>query len=138
MATRSDKQKIAHRRRKMRVRKKISGTAARPRLVVNRSLRFMRVSLVDDDRGMTLFGATTRKLPESGLDLPKKAEEFVVGDKKLPLVNKVADAFKLGLYIAQMAKENGIDSVVFDRSGYRYHGRVRAIAEGARNGGLTL
>ncbi len=138
MATRLEKRKIAHRRRKMRVRKKVSGTTVRPRLVVDRSLRYMRVSLVDDARGMTMFGASTRNLPEAGLDLPEKADEFAIGDKKLPLVNKVADAYKLGLFIAQKAKEQGIESVVFDRNGFRYHGRVRAIAEGARKGGLAL
>ncbi len=121
----------------MRVRKKVSGTSARPRLVINRSLRYMRVALVDDDRGMTLFGATTRKLPE-GLDLPEKPEEFKAGKKKLPLKAKVADAYKLGLHIAKLAKDNGIESVVFDRNGLRYHGRVRAVAEGARKGGLAL
>ncbi|GBE29114.1 50S ribosomal protein L18 [bacterium BMS3Bbin04] len=138
MANRAEKLKIAHLRRKMRVRKKISGTAERPRLVVDRSLRYMRVSLVDDDRGMTMFGASTRKLPEAGLDLPEKADKFKTGKKKLPLVKKVGEAFQLGMFIAQMAKDKGIDAVVFDRNGYRYHGRVRAIAEGARKGGLAL
>ena len=138
MATKIEKRKIAHRRRKMRVRKKISGTAERPRLVVNRSLRYMRVSLVDDVAGMTLCGASTRNLPELAVELPEDPEKFKVGGKKLPLKDKVADAFKLGVVVAQMAKDKGIDAVVFDRNGYRYHGRVRAIAEGARKGGLTL
>jgi len=138
MATKQAKLKAAQKRRKMRVRKRVSGTADRPRLSVFRSLRYMAVSLIDDDRGVTIMGATTKKMEVEGLELPKKPEEFKVGGKKLPLKGKVADSFRLGLVIATKAKEAGISQVVFDRNGQRYHGRVRAVAEGARKGGLEL
>lgn len=138
MATKLEKRKQAHKRRKMRVRKRVSGTAARPRLVVNRSLRYMHANLINDFDGLVLTGASTRKLPEDGLNLPEKPDEFKSGGKKLPLRGKVADAYRLGLYLAELAKEKGIDQVVFDRNGLRYHGRVRAVAEGARKGGLTF
>lgn len=138
MATNLEKRKQAHRRRKMRVRKRISGTAERPRLVVGRSLRFMNAALVDDVQGFTLIGATTRKMPEDKLELPEKPEEYKANGKNLPLKAKVADAYKLGLYMAELAKEKGIEHVVFDRNGLRYHGRVRAVAEGARKGGLVF
>jgi large subunit ribosomal protein L18 len=138
MATKQAKMKAAQKRRKMRVRKRVSGTAERPRLSVFRSLRYMTASLIDDDRGVTIVGATTKKMEAEGLELPEKPEKFKIGDKKLPLTGKVADAFRLGLVIATKAKEAGISQVVFDRNGQRYHGRVRAVAEGARKGGLEL
>ena len=138
MATKLDKSKQARRRRKMHVRKHVNGTAERPRLVINRSLKYMAASLVDDDRNTTLFGASTKVLKLDDYELPKDAESFAVNEKKLPLTGKVADAFRLGLAIAAKAKESGITSVVFDRNGLRYHGRVRAVAEGARKGGLVL
>jgi len=138
MATKHEKMKAAHKRRKMRVRKRVSGTAERPRMSVTRSLKYITAALIDDDKGITLMGATTKKMDREGLELPKKAEKFKVGDKKLPLKGKVADAFRLGMLIAGKAKEKGIDKIVFDRNGLRYHGRVRAIAEGARKGGLEL
>ena len=138
MATKLEKNRAARIRRKKHVRKIVNGTAERPRLVINRSLKYMGASLVDDDRGVTLFGATTKVLKLDDYNLPENAEEFGVGEKKLPLKGKVADAYRLGMAIASMAKEQGISSVVFDRNGLRYHGRVRAVAEGARKGGLVL
>src|SRR5262245_20235993 len=108
-------------RRQTRGRKKIAGTAARPRLVVSRSSRHMFVQVVDDTVGKTVASAST-------MEADLRAFE---GDK-------TAKARKVGELVAARAKEAGVDSVVFDRGGNKYHGRVAAIAEGAREGGLSL
>jgi large subunit ribosomal protein L18 len=108
-------------RRHFRVRKKVSGTAERPRLVVNRSSRHVFAQVVDDASGRTLAAASTLEAELRGFS----------GDK-------TAKARKVGTLIAQRASAAGIDAVVFDRGGYQYHGRVAAIADGAREGGLTL
>ncbi|KQX66055.1 50S ribosomal protein L18 [Angustibacter sp. Root456] len=116
------KGKVAARgRRHLRVRKKVSGTAARPRLVVTRSTRHVFVQVVDDVQGRTLASASTMEADLRALD----------GDK-------TAKAKKVGELVAARAKEAGVDAVVFDRGGNRYHGRIAAIADGAREGGLTL
>jgi large subunit ribosomal protein L18 len=108
-------------RRHFRVRKKVSGSPTRPRLVVNRSARHVFVQIVDDSAGRTLASA-------SSLEPDVRA---VAGDK-------TARARKVGALIAQRAATIGVGAVVFDRGGYQYHGRVAAIADGAREGGLTL
>jgi large subunit ribosomal protein L18 len=108
-------------RRHLRVRKKVTGSAIRPRLVVNRSARHMFAQIVDDTVGRTLAAAST-------LDADVRSAE---GDK-------TAKARKVGELLAQRAKDAGIEAVVFDRGGYRYHGRVAALADGAREGGLKL
>jgi large subunit ribosomal protein L18 len=108
-------------RRHLRVRKKVSGDAARPRLVVNRSARHMFAQIVDDGAGRTLAAAST-------LDPAIRAAE---GDK-------TAKARKVGELLARRAAAAGIEAVVFDRGGYRYHGRIAALADGAREGGLQL
>ncbi len=108
-------------RRHQRVRKKIRGTAERPRLVVTRSNKHVFVQVVNDDLGETLVWASTME-PELRADTSEKT----------------AKAHVVGTLIAQRAKEAGIDTVVFDRGGNKYHGRVAAVAEGAREGGLTL
>jgi large subunit ribosomal protein L18 len=108
-------------RRHLRVRKKVTGSAARPRLVVNRSARHMFAQIVDDSVGRTLAAAST-------LDASIRTAE---GDK-------TAKARQVGELLAQRAKDAGIEAVVFDRGGYRYHGRVAALADGAREGGLKL
>ncbi|HUX70113.1 MAG TPA: 50S ribosomal protein L18 [Cellulomonadaceae bacterium] len=112
---------IARTRRHLRLRKKVSGTPARPRLVVSRSARHMSAQVVDDTVGRTLVYAST-------LETDLRAVE---GDK-------TAKARKVGELIAERAKAAGIDAVVFDRGGNKYHGRVAAVAEGAREGGLAL
>jgi large subunit ribosomal protein L18 len=112
---------VARARRHLRVRKKVSGTTARPRLVVSRSTRHVYVQLVDDVAGRTLASASTMEADLRAFD----------GDK-------TAKAKKVGELVAQRAKEAGVDAVVFDRGGNRYHGRVAAIADGAREAGLTL
>jgi len=108
-------------RRHLRVRKKVSGSAIRPRLVVNRSARHMFAQIVDDTAGRTLAAASTLDADVRGVD----------GDK-------TAKARRVGELLAQRAKDAGIAAVVFDRGGYRYHGRVAALADGAREGGLKL
>jgi large subunit ribosomal protein L18 len=108
-------------RRHARLRKKIEGTAVRPRLVVTRSARHVFVQVVDDAQGHTLVSASTL---ESDL-------RTFEGDK-------TAKAKRVGELVAERAKQAGIDDVVFDRGGNRYAGRVAAIAEGAREGGLNL
>jgi large subunit ribosomal protein L18 len=108
-------------RRHLRVRKKVAGTASRPRLVVNRSARHMFAQIVDDTAGRTLAAAST-------MDPAIRAAE---GDK-------TAKARQVGELLAQRAAQAGIEAVVFDRGGYRYHGRVAALADGAREGGLKL
>ena len=108
-------------RRHMRVRKKITGSAARPRLAVNRSARHIFAQLVDDGTGRTLASAST-------LEADVRNAE---GDKK-------ARAHQVGQLLASRAREAGITAVVFDRSGYAYHGRVAALADGAREGGLSV
>jgi large subunit ribosomal protein L18 len=108
-------------RRHLRVRKKISGDALRPRLVVNRSARHIFVQVVDDTVGRTLVSASTLE------ETIRSAE----GDK-------TAKAKLVGTLVAERAREAGISAVVFDRGGYQYHGRVAALADSAREAGLTL
>jgi len=107
-------------RRHRRVRGKIAGTAERPRLAVFRSNRGIFAQLVDDDSGRTLAAS-------SWLDLPKSFK----GDK-------TEQAAEVGKLLAASAKQAGIETCVFDRAGYLYHGRVKALADGAREGGLTF
>ncbi len=113
----------AHRRarRHLRVRKKVHGNAARPRLVVFRSSKHIYAQVVDDDRGVTLLGASDRT---EGIQVDG--------------TGKTARSFALGRLIAAKAKGKGIATVVFDRGGYQYHGRVKAVADGARKGGLEF
>ncbi len=112
---------IQRKRRHFRLRKKISGTAARPRLVVTRSSRHMVAQIVDDTLGTTLASASTLEADVRALD----------GDK-------TAKASKVGQLVAERAKAAGIEAVVFDRGGNKYHGRVAAVADGAREAGLAL
>jgi large subunit ribosomal protein L18 len=111
----------ARKRRHLRVRKRIAGTTERPRLVVTRSSRHMVAQVVDDTRGHTLASASTMEVDLRGLD----------GDK-------TAKARRVGELLAERARAAGVEAVVFDRGGNRYHGRVAAVADGAREGGLAL
>ncbi|GAB3850911.1 50S ribosomal protein L18 [Nesterenkonia populi] len=108
-------------RRHLRLRKKVSGTAERPRLVVNRSSRHMVAQVVNDLESHTVVSATTMEADLRSFD----------GDK-------TAKAKRVGELIAERAKAAGIEAVVFDRGGNKYHGRVAAVADGAREGGLKL
>jgi large subunit ribosomal protein L18 len=108
-------------RRHRRVRKKIMGTAERPRLAVFRSNKHVYVQAIDDIAGRTLAAAST-----------------VEADQRAGATATVDAAKSVGLLVAQRAKEAGITSVVFDRGGFSYHGRVAAVADGAREGGLVF
>ncbi|QIM20077.1 50S ribosomal protein L18 [Phycicoccus sp. HDW14] len=108
-------------RRHTRVRKQVAGTAVRPRLVVSRSSRHVFVQVVDDTVGKTVASASTMEADVRSLE----------GDKR-------DKAKKVGELVAERAKAAGVEAVVFDRGGNRYHGRVAAIADGAREGGLAL
>ena len=117
----STKRRNARARRQSRLRKKVAGTAARPRMVVNRSTRNIHVQLIDDQAGHTLAAA-------SSIEADVRALE---GDKK-------AKAAKVGELVAARAKAAGVEQVVFDRGGNKYHGRVAALADAAREGGLEF
>ena len=108
-------------RRHLRVRSKVAGTTERPRLVVFRSLKHIYAQLVDDDRGMTLLGVSDA------------SEGITAGG-----AGKVARGKAVGKLLAEKAKAAGVSRVVFDRAGYLYHGRIKAVADGAREGGLEF
>jgi len=110
-------------RMKRRYRGVIRGSSQRPRLTVFRSLRFLYAQVIDDDRGVTLAAAST-------------LEKATVGD--LTSTGNVAAGKRLGAVIAERVKGQGISSVVFDRGGFKYHGVIRAIADGAREAGLKF
>jgi large subunit ribosomal protein L18 len=112
----SARQKIRY-----RIRKKVNGTAQRPRLSVFRSNTDIYAQLIDDTKGVTVAAASSRQKDISAQKAPKAAKSKMVGEA-----------------IARKASELGISEVVFDRGGYIYHGRVKAVAEGAREGGLKL
>ena|SRR5437764_13172888 len=118
---RSSPRSVARTRRHLRVRKKITGSAEQPRLAVTRSARHIFAQLVDDRAGSTLVSAST-------LDEGIRSAD----------ADKTAKARQVGGLLARRAGEAGITSVVFDRGGHAYHGRVAALAEGAREGGLAL
>lgn len=108
--------------RKVRIRKKISGTASRPRLVVYRSNLHVYAQIVDDETGQTLVASSSLVLSKAGEALKPNKDT----------------AAKVGRDVAAKAKEKAIESVVFDRNGYLYHGCVKALADGAREGGLQF
>ncbi len=117
----STRRRLSKARRHFRLRKKVSGSAARPRLVVNRSARHLHVQLIDDLAGHTLAAASTIEAEVRALD----------GDK-------TARARRVGELIADRAKAAGVTAVVFDRGGHDYHGRIAALADAARAGGLVF
>jgi len=110
-------------RRHVRVRRKVHGTASRPRLNVTRSLEHIYAQVIDDDAGHTLASASTidGALRNELANLPKQEQAKAIGKA-----------------VAERAKAKGIEQVVFDRGGYPYHGRVKAVAEGSREGGLVF
>ena len=119
----SEQHLLARKRRHRRVRKKISGTAERPRLNVFRSLRHIYAQIIDDDRGRTLVAAST--------------QDPALRDQ-LAGLDKTAQAKVVGQALAERAQAKRIQQVVFDRGGYKYHGRVKALAEAARQVGLEF
>ena len=121
---RTSKRKIRH----LRVRKKISGTPESPRLSIFRSNKFIYTQIVNDLENKTLISCSSK-------------DSEVLKDKtenKSKLSTKNFDAYKVGLVISNKCKKSGIKKVVFDRGGYKYHGRVKALAEGARENGLEV
>jgi len=106
---------------KQRIRKIVSGTSDRPRMSVFRSNKQIYVQLIDDANGQTILSASS-------------AEKELLDDK----INKIDQAKQVGKLIAKKAKDKGIDNVVFDRNGYLYHGRVKSLAEAAREEGLKF
>jgi large subunit ribosomal protein L18 len=116
-----DPSRVARKRRHTRVRKKVRGSAARPRMVVNRSTRHLFVQIVDDAQGRTLASASTMEADIRAAEGDKTAAAKLVGER-----------------VAQRAKDAGIEAVVFDRGGNKYHGRVAALADAARDSGLSF
>ena len=114
--------RLRRQRRRHRLRKIVSGTSARPRMVVHRSLRHIEVQLVDDVAGHSLLGLSTQsqELREQQFD------------------NRVAQGHEVGKMVAAKAREQGIEQVVFDRGGFLYHGVIKAVADGAREAGLNF
>ena len=115
--------RVARLRRHQRIRRNVHGTAERPRLNVFRSLEHIYAQVVDDDRGNTLAAAST---------VDPELREALAG------LNKSQQAAQVGQLIAKRATAKGLKQVVFDRGGYPYHGRVKALADGAREGGLEF
>lgn len=111
-------------KKKIRRKKRIFGSSERPRLVVFRSLKYIYGQIVDDEKGITLVGASnlSKELRDQLKDVKTKVEQSKI----------------VGKFLAQKALEKNIKKIVFDRNGYRYHGRVKAFAEGAREGGLEF
>ena len=122
MASFAQQRRESRLRRHRRVRKKVHGTAERPRLAVHRSNKHITVQLIDDDSGRTIASASTTEADLRGSDSG----------------STVAAATKIGQTVAQRAKAAGISKVVYDRGGYLYHGRVAAVAEAAREAGLEF
>lgn len=112
------KKELSRTRRHNRIRKKIQGTEKRPRLVVFRSLNFTYAQIINDDSGKVIASASDQKVKSKG--------------------TKSERAKEVGTQIAKLAKEKNVESIVFDRNGYKYHGRVKALADGARSGGLIF
>ncbi len=120
----SSKKNISRYRSKVKIRSKISGTPERPRLTVYRSLNNVYAQIIDDVNGKTMAAASSQS--------KEIAEEVKVAK------GKISKSKMVGVLLAKKAVEQNINTVVFDRNGYRYHGRVQAIAEGAREGGLKF
>jgi large subunit ribosomal protein L18 len=138
-------------RRHKRVRAKIKGTAKCPRLCVFRSNKYTTAQLIDDEKAVTIVAVNDQKIDKSKIQNPNysksnpksKIQNEDDGNKKeekkeIERTGKVAKAYEVGKLIAEKALEKKIKKVVFDRGGYKYHGRTKAVAEGARDGGLEF
>jgi len=121
-------------RRHQRVRAKISGTAKRPRLCVFRSAKHIYAQLIDDEKGKTLVFAADSEIGKAK-SFPKKKS---IDKTKKMLSSKMIKAYEVGKLLAKKALEKKLEKVVFDRAGYKYHGRVKALAEGAKEEGLKF
>ncbi len=141
-----EKQEKRHRRHR-KIRAKISGTLKIPRFCVFRSAKHIYGQLIDDEQGKTILNVNDLNVKKSPA-VAKVSAKVVAGksegkekskdEKTIKMTNKVELAFRVGKLIAEKAIENKIVKVVFDRGGYKYHGRVKALAEGAREGGLKF
>ena len=118
-----NKKQVARIKRQQRVRKKIKGTADRPRLSVFRSAKHIYAQIIDDTEGRTLVACSSTEEAFKSLDAPE---------------SKCNAANTVGKMIAERAKEKGIEAVVFDRNGFLYHGRIKAVSDGAREAGLKF
>jgi large subunit ribosomal protein L18 len=123
MVSRQNPRVAARLKRKMRVRKKINGSSERPRLCVFRSSKHIYAQIIDDTKGATLVAACTLATEYKQMEAAK---------------GKLGNAQRVGALLAQRAKAKGISKVVFDRNGYIYHGRIRALADAAREAGLDF
>ena len=134
------KTKLAKRfRRKARVRAKVFGTAKRPRLSIFRSLKGMSAQLIDDEKQKTLIGVNSREVKNlKSQKVEKTIKQKNNKTKKQKNNRKVEESFELGKLIAEKSKDKKIKECIFDKSSYKYHGRVKAFAEGAREGGLKF
>lgn len=122
-----DKNKLKRKssdRRQKRTRKKIRGTSAKPRLSVYKSLNHTYAQLIDDESGVTITGASS---------LTSEVKKLIKKEDSKTEVSK-----KVGLYLAKLAQEKGLKTLIFDRNRFRYHGRVKALAQGTREGGLKF
>lgn len=119
--------KVKKARRHLKIRAKIKGTAKAPRLAVFRSNAHIYAQLIDDDKAITLASA-------SDMELKSKKS----ADKKAVVGRKISESKEVGLLIAEKAKKLGVEAAVFDRGGFRYHGRIKSVADGAREGGLKF
>jgi large subunit ribosomal protein L18 len=136
--------RIARQGRRKRVRRKVHGTAAKPRLSVYRSLGHIYAQIIDDDSGKTLASASSLRIELPAVEEPaKEAEGDAKGKKKgekkaAPSSLKMRRSIAVGAAIAETALSKGIENVIFDRGGFLYHGRVAALAEAARKKGLKF
>ena len=124
----------ARARRHRRVRKKIHGTAARPRLAVHRTNKHISVQVIDDDAGRTIAAASTAEADQRASGSGSTVET----DLRSGSTATVEAAKKVGQLVGERVKAAGVNTVVFDRGGFKYHGRVAAVADGARSGGLEF
>lgn len=127
-------------RRHKRVRAKVKGTSKVPRLCVFRSSRHIYAQLIDDEKGKTIIAVSDKALKKKAKKTkgPARQTAKLLAGKKIIRTGKVAIAYEVGKLIAQRTLDKKIEKVIFDRGGYKYHGRVKAVAEGAREGGLKF
>ncbi len=135
-------------KRHKRIRAKIFGTALRPRLCVFRSAKHIYAQVINDENGTTLVSASDFELGQKNKTAPKNVRKLTQKDNKLnamsgggelkTLTKKIAIAWEVGKLIAKKSLEKNIKKVIFDRGGYIYHGRIKALAQGAREGGLEF
>lgn len=125
-------------RRHKRLRAKIKGREGIPRLCVFRSVKHICAQLIDDERDITLATANDQELKKSSRVIESSARERKIKKEQITKARKIAAAFEVGKLIAKKALEKKIEKVVFDRGGYKYHGRIKSLAEGAREGGLKF